>query len=78
MKTVKWYPVDVDVQIVLNGEQRTVSSPLTIAELLAGLAVDSGRVVVERNLHIVPRKDFPHITLAEGDRLEILTLVSGG
>jgi thiamine biosynthesis protein ThiS len=66
------------MKIVLNGEEKTVREPLTVSGLLADLAVDEGRVVVERNLHIVPRNEFSGTNLEEGDRLELLNLVSGG
>jgi thiamine biosynthesis protein ThiS len=66
------------MKIVLNGEEKTVREPLTVAGLLADLDIDEGRVVVERNLHIVPRDEFGRTSLEEGDRLELLNLVSGG
>ena len=66
------------MKIILNGVEKTIREPLTVAELLADLAIDEGRVVVERNLHIVPRDEFARTNLEEGDHLELLNLVSGG
>lgn len=66
------------MKIVINGEEKTVPEPLTVAGLLADLAIDEKRVVVERNLQIVSHDDFSRTSLQEGDRLEILNLVSGG
>lgn len=64
--------------ITLNGEERRIVAGLSLAGLLAELGVDSGKVVVEYNREIVAREKFEGTVLGEGDRLEILTLVSGG
>lgn len=66
------------MNIVLNGEEKTVGEALTVASLLKNMGIDEGRVVVERNLTIVPREEFGRTTLEDGDRLEVLNLVSGG
>lgn len=66
------------MEIVLNGEKKTVSADLSVAGLLAGLGLDDRRVVVERNRDILSREAYEEIRLEEGDRLEVLSLVSGG
>ena len=50
----------------------------TIAELLSKLGLESRHVAVEVNLEIVPRGKHAEHRLAEGDRLEVVTLVGGG
>jgi len=50
----------------------------TVAGLLAVLGVDRGRVAVERNLDVVPKKTYDSVALAAGDKLEIVTFVGGG
>jgi len=42
--------------IKLNGDPYEVAGPLTVAELLARLDVDSRRVAVEHNLAILKRE----------------------
>lgn len=66
------------MQIQVNGETREVSEPLSIAELLVQLELDPRYLAVERNLKLVPRAEHKSTLLAEGDRLEVVTLVGGG
>jgi thiazole synthase len=62
----------------VNGEQRSWPQPLTVAELLAQLGYDRGRVAVEVNGEVVPRAEQPQHCLDTDDRVEIVTLVGGG
>ena len=66
------------MKLTVNGEAREVPAGTTVAGLLEtlGLAVD--RVAVERNRELVRRPAFGDTPLAEGDELEIVTLVGGG
>ncbi|MEO1498627.1 MAG: sulfur carrier protein ThiS [Planctomycetota bacterium] len=64
--------------IHVNGEPRDAPDGATIATLLEELDVRMSGVAVERNLTVVPRADHATTPLAEGDRLEIVTLVGGG
>lgn len=64
--------------IVLNGERRAVESGLSVAELLHGLGLDPGMVVVERNRRILARVDLADTPVEDGDRLELVHFVGGG
>ncbi len=66
------------MNIVLNGESRTIDSPSTVADLLAALGYADKRVAVERNGEIVPRSTHASTPLADGDELEIVVAVGGG
>ena len=66
------------MHIYLNGEQREVDGPLSIAELLQLLELDPKYLAVECNQELVPRGDHAGTLLNEGDRLEVVTLVGGG
>ena len=66
------------VSLTVNGEQRTVDGPLTVAALLGGLGLDPRKVAVERNEEIVPRSAYAEIWLAGGDCLEIVHFIGGG
>lgn len=66
------------VAITVNGEPRQVASGTTVAELLESLRLEPRHVAVEVNLELVPRAAHLHRRLAEGDRLEVVTLVGGG
>ena len=75
MNRVKTAPT---IEVVANGELRTIPDGLTVAEFLAGLELDSDVVVVERNGEIVPRSRFGELRLEADDRLEIVHFVGGG
>ena len=64
--------------IKLNGDPFEVAGPLTVAELLARLDIDSRRVAVEHNLAILKRETFGRTTIAAGDEIEIVNFVGGG
>lgn len=66
------------MKIVLNGEEREVPEGLSVAALLAHLAIAPGRVAIERNLDILPRDQWESTRLVSGDRLEIVHFVGGG
>lgn len=67
-----------NLTIHVNGEARAVDRETTVAELLAALKIESRHCAVEVNLELVPRALHERRRLAEGDRLEIVTLVGGG
>ena len=64
--------------ITLNGEPYELAQPLTVAELLATLAIDPRRVAVEHNLEIIRRPAYADTMVQDGDRLEIVNFVGGG
>jgi thiazole synthase len=66
------------VTIVLNGQRRELPDRLTVAGLIAELGVKPAQVAVERNRELVPRSQHAATELAEGDQVEIVTLVGGG
>ncbi len=66
------------MQIQVNGEQRDVEANLSITELLQQMELDPRYLAVERNLELVPRAEHAKTLLADGDRLEVVTLVGGG
>jgi thiazole synthase len=66
------------LHITVNGSPRDVSEQTTIAGLLEQLKLRVETVAVERNLAIIPRRDYSTTELSEGDHIEIVTLVGGG
>jgi thiazole synthase len=66
------------LQLTINGEPRTLPAPLTVAQLLDQLGHDRRRIAVEINREVVPRPQHDSRRLAEGDAVEIVTLVGGG
>jgi sulfur carrier protein len=66
------------VEITVNEQPRFVAEGMTVAELLDELGLADKFVAVELNLELVPREHRADRRLAEGDRVEIVTLVGGG
>ncbi|MBS1853175.1 MAG: sulfur carrier protein ThiS [Acidobacteria bacterium] len=66
------------MKIVMNGEEREVSSPLSLSALVEQLGMKPDRVAVELNRNIVPRGQWAATALSEGDRLEVVHFVGGG
>ena len=64
--------------ITVNGERRDLASPVSVAELLAQLEIDSRRVAVEHNLVVVKRAAFGDTIVRDGDEVEIVNFVGGG
>ena len=67
-----------NIEINVNGQPRAVPTGTTVAALLVTLGVERGRVAVERNHDVVPRRDYDQVTLSAGDRLEVVAFVGGG
>jgi thiazole synthase len=64
--------------LTINGEPRSLPTPVTVAELLRTLGRDARKVAVEVNLAVVPRAQHGEHLLQPGDKVEIVTLVQGG
>lgn len=64
--------------VTVNEEPRAFPEPTTVAELLRVLGKDPGKLAVEVNREVVPRADHAGRRLADGDAVEIVTLVGGG
>jgi thiamine biosynthesis protein ThiS len=66
------------VSVWLNGQPRQLAPGTSVAALLAELGLPLSQVAVEINRELAPRADHSTRELADGDRLEIVTLVGGG
>lgn len=63
--------------VIVNGESRSIAG-ITLSEYLKTTDYEPGRIAVERNGEIVPRKDYGAVILKDGDRIEIVGFVGGG
>ena len=66
------------IQVVLNGEQRSVPLGLTVDRLLTFLEMDPSRVAVELNGAIVRKPDWLSTQVLEGAQVEVVWFVGGG
>lgn len=70
--------MSTSIDVVINGQSRTVNAGITISGLIGELGLGDRKVAVERNREVVPRAQHATTVLAEGDRLEVVTFVGGG
>jgi sulfur carrier protein len=66
------------VKVTLNGAPREIAPGTTVLSLLEGAGVDRRRCAVEVNLEVVPKARHGERVLADGDRVEIVTMTGGG
>ncbi|MEZ6318467.1 MAG: sulfur carrier protein ThiS [Phycisphaerales bacterium] len=64
--------------VTVNGEPRTLEPGTTVGALLAHLGLDKAICAAEVNHEVVPRRERDARELAEGDVVELVTLVGGG
>ena len=66
------------MSVVINGENREITSPITVTILLRDLGLDARKIALEHNLEIVPRSAYDKTLVSDGDRLEIVHFIGGG
>ena len=66
------------IRVTVNGEERSVPAPATLASLIGHLGLDPRMVVAELNRRIVRRPDLATTPLADGDSVELVHFVGGG
>jgi sulfur carrier protein len=66
------------MNIVLNGQAKTLSGPISVSVLIDELGYTGKRIAVERNGEIVPKSTYASVQIEAGDRLEIVVAVGGG
>ena len=69
---------NIGMNIVLNGQPKTLSGPMSVSALIDELGYTGKRIAVERNGEIVPKSTHLSVQLEAGDRLEIVVAVGGG
>ena len=66
------------MQVTVNGQSFDAQPGMTIAQLLRLAEVPENYLAVEVNADVVPRDLHATQTIAEGDVIEVVTLVGGG
>ena len=66
------------LNITVNGEKKQLADGATVEDLLQQMDVRRDYLAVERNKSIVPRTEYKETPLANGDVIEIVSLVGGG
>lgn len=66
------------MKIILNGQEKPLAAPITVAALLAEMGLAERRVAVEVNREIVPRSRHRELELKDNDRVEVVFAIGGG
>ena len=67
------------IEIVINGERRSIPEQSTVCSLLEELGVANRQgTAVAVNMEVVPRQAHTATVLQAGDRVEIVQAVGGG
>jgi sulfur carrier protein len=67
------------VKVIVNGNETELPQGATVAALIKRLDVPGGRgVAVAVDAEVVPRGEWEHHALDEGDRVEVLRAIQGG
>lgn len=66
------------IHLQVNGESQTCQVSTNLPTFLTQIGLNPLLVAVEYNGEILQRQLWPETLLAEGDRLEIVTIVGGG
>ncbi|MBB1117766.1 sulfur carrier protein ThiS [Stenotrophomonas sp. W1S232] len=66
------------MNILLNGDSRTLPAATTLLELLHHEGLAERRVAVEINGRIIPRSQHAQTRLNDGDQVEIVHALGGG
>lgn len=66
------------MKILLNGQEKSFSTPVTISALLQEMGLSERRVAVEVNREIVPRSRHDEVELKDNDRVEVVFAIGGG
>ncbi len=66
------------ISVLINGAPRKFEQAISVAALIRDMGLGGKRIALERNGDIVPRGQFEHQMLADGDKLEIVVAVGGG
>lgn len=66
------------IQITVNAEPHEIEQGTTLAALIERLGLAGRPCAAEVNKVLVPKKDHEARELADGDTVELVTLVGGG
>ncbi len=67
------------MKVRINGvDERISEANLTLEQLIADRGLSPKKVVIELNLSIVSREQWPQVTLQDSDSIEIVSFVGGG
>lgn len=70
--------MQTEMQITINDQALAITAGLNLAEILATQQLDQDCFVAVVNDTVVPKTTLEQVTIQDGDRIEILSPISGG
>ena len=64
--------------ITVNGNEVSLTLPMTLSEYLEQNQYKLNRIAVELNGNIIPKAEYSSVSLNDGDHLEVVSFVGGG
>lgn len=64
--------------MIVNGKEMTFDVEITVNMLLETLKLNPDKVVVEVDLNILSKDEYPNKKLSEDSKVEIIQFVGGG
>ncbi len=74
----RWCSPLSTITIKINDDRRSVPQGTSVETLLTQLGLKPRFLAVELNRQVIPRTEHSRTVLADGDQVEIVTLVGGG
>ncbi|WP_310620077.1 sulfur carrier protein ThiS [Flexibacterium corallicola] len=65
------------MKIIVNGESRKATGN-TLADILVEMGFTGPAIATALNGYLVPRENYQHTVIEEGDQLEVLAPMQGG
>ncbi len=71
-------PAAARITVTINGAATELPMGSTIADVVTHAGASSRGTAVARNAEVVPRSTWGDVTVADGDRIELLVAAQGG
>lgn len=69
---------NISNMIELNGERKTLAEQVTVRQLVTQENITGKRFLVVINDTLVPKSDWDNTTISAGDKVDIMTAITGG
>jgi thiamine biosynthesis protein ThiS len=66
------------IQVILNGEVRDLDAEVELERFLELFSLPKQRIAVELNGEVIRRADWTGVSVANGDKIEVVHFVGGG
>ncbi|MBU0469471.1 MAG: sulfur carrier protein ThiS [Candidatus Omnitrophica bacterium] len=68
----------LSMKMIINGQEKDFEPSLSLENLIDSLSQNKAHVIAELNGNIIKSSEWVRTTVAEGDKIELVTFVGGG